>query len=81
MRVDSGIFVRQRPEPKTIHVREQARGGWALTLDDGTRPISVHPSHADALALAQGLARRGAMIVDHAADSPSEAHEPARAAG
>ena len=65
MRIDSGIFLRRKSEPAIIHVREHARGAWCLTLDDETRPISVHPTLADALGLAHALARRGATVVEH----------------
>ena len=72
MRIDSGIFVRRTTEPQTIHVRAHARGAWCITLDDETRAISVHPTLADAVALAHALARRRASVL---------VHEPALAAG
>jgi hypothetical protein len=74
MRIDSGIFVRRTIEPTTIHVREHARGAWCVTVDDETRPLSLHPRREDAVALALALSRRGAKVIEHAS-------EPVRAAG
>jgi hypothetical protein len=63
MRVSSGIYRCVQP-PSELHVRRETHG-WTVTADDRPRPLSLHPTVEDALALANALARQGARVVLH----------------
>ena len=72
MRVSSGIFYRAVQPPSELHVRREARG-WSLSADESSRPLSIHPTADDALALANALARQGARVVLHAEEALARA--------
>jgi hypothetical protein len=63
-RVSSGIFSRWVQAPSELHVRRDTHG-WTVTADDRSRPLSLHPTVDDALALANALARQGARVILH----------------
>ena len=72
MRVNSGIYVRVQPDPTLFHVRPY-KAGWCVATDGQLRPLSVHATKDDAIALATSLARRGALVRVHEIDGTTRA--------